>query len=901
MKPINLKIKGINSYVAEQEIDFNKLAENKIFGIFGETGSGKTTILDSIILSLYGVTDRDSLQNIINVNTKDAYVEFTFEMEENDGKVNRYFVRRDFKLRPSGLKADAILNDLKANKTIAEMPDNVNQALLNIIGIGKKEFTKCIALPQGEFDRFLSDTPAIRKKTLAKLFDLEQFGVILSEKLKSRKNNVALNKSTLEEKIAVYNGISQEAIDKIENVLKDGDKQEKSLNLQISRDKKLAEKIKDELAVKQDLLDLEVNLNIKQSELSDINFIEKQIEYTEKYGDYTILTGRFNACLDELESLNSSLADNKQLLLSTDEQLKKLQILKDDNKEKIDEVFSQLNECKVIAEKKNLHEQKVAELKKKKEEISNKLTDTSSKIMSINNNIKSCKTRLLDLQNTYKKLENNVFDNLDTIDKLDSCATFKTKQDFALFLTITRSKINPESLSEVENFNIYDEVMTATHDMENYEIGVRKEIGEILKDLKTLDVNLDNIQETKDDLLAANEKLNKQCDATEDAIVVCKEELASYKSKIASLEELQDTQNTELNNVKAELLEENKQDIASPSADITYLTRTLEMYQKDGARLEESISNLAGKKQKALIDIEVSTTNIENHKDKLNQLNLALKPYSKTTFKEKADKSLLLNPNDLDSLKEKVDNFHKELNILEANTKALREKTRDYIYTKDDYNDLLKTLSDNEEKLTELKVFINVNKITLDIQKQNLESVLLLQKDLDEVNSEYNAIEQLEGLLAGGALIDFVSEEYMGLITDFANNYVYKISKGKYLLNYDGDFNVIDNFNGGIKRSVKTLSGGERFIVSLSLALGISQSIAVNNNKNFNFFFIDEGFGNLSENYIEKVLQSFDALIKLNFTVGFITHVEKMEYYLNNRIIVTKDNTDDGSKIEQFS
>ena len=119
------------------------------------------------------------------------------------------------------------------------------------------------------------------------------------------------------------------------------------------------------------------------------------------------------------------------------------------------------------------------------------------------------------------------------------------------------------------------------------------------------------------------------------------------------------------------------------------------------------------------------------------------------------------------------------------------------------------------------------------------------------------------------------------------------------MLNYDGDFNVIDNFNGGIKRSVKTLSGGERFIVSLSLALGISQSIAVNNNKNFNFFFIDEGFGNLSENYIEKVLQSFDALIKLNFTVGFITHVEKMEYYLNNRIVVTKT-PDDGSKIEQY-
>ena len=281
-------------------------------------------------------------------------------------------------------------------------------------------------------------------------------------------------------------------------------------------------------------------------------------------------------------------------------------------------------------------------------------------------------------------------------------------------------------------------------------------------------------------------------------------------------------------------------------------------------------------------------------------MSVALKPYSKAMFKEKVDNSLLLNYDELPSLKEKVAVYHKELNILEANTLKLREKTKDYIYTKDDYNNLVESILANEEKLTDLKVFINVNKITIDIQRQNLATVLELQADLDKVNADYAAIEELETLLSGGALIDFVAEEYMGLITDFANHYVYSISKGKYLLNYDGDFNVIDNFNGGIKRSVKTLSGGERFIVSLSLALGISQSIAVNNNKNFNFFFIDEGFGNLSENYIEKVLQSFDALIQLNFTVGFITHVEKMQYYLNNRIIVKKINTDEGSKIEQF-
>ena len=277
MKPINLKIKGINSYVSEQSVDFAKLAESNIFGIFGETGSGKTTILDSIILALYGVSDRDVLQNIINVNTKEAYVEYTFDMENTDGSSTRYFIRRDFKLKPSGLKTEAYINDVKKKKTIAEMPDNVNAKVLEIIGIGKKEFTKCVALPQGEFDRFLSDTPALRKKTLAKLFDLEQFGIILNEKLKKRKNSVSLSKYTMEEKIAVYQGINQETIERTEEILKSSDKQLTALQRQIARDKKLAEAIKEELVAKDELLDNEVNLSIKQSELSEINFVEKQI------------------------------------------------------------------------------------------------------------------------------------------------------------------------------------------------------------------------------------------------------------------------------------------------------------------------------------------------------------------------------------------------------------------------------------------------------------------------------------------------------------------------------------------------------------------------------------------------------------------------------------------------
>lgn len=901
MKPINLKIKGINSYVSEQTVDFARLAESNIFGIFGETGSGKTTILDSIILALYGVSDRDSLQNIINVNTKDAYVEYEFSMENSDGSVTRYLVRRDFRLRPSGLKAEAVLNNLDTNLTIAEMPDNVNNKILEIIGIGKKEFTKCVALPQGEFDRFLSDTPAVRKKTLAKLFDLEQFGITLNEKLKKKKQVVSLKKSTLEEKIAVYQGINQETIDKTEAVLKESDREVESIQRQIVKSKKLAENIKAELAVKEELLDSEVNLSIKQSELPEINFIEKQLEYTEKFGEFSILTSKYESSLEELSKTNELIESSQQLLKDYAEECDKINILLEDNQHKIDELESQVNKINVEEEKRKLHEEKLESLKDERMKINNKILEVSRRLAELTQENNTLKSNIIILEDNRKKLENAIFDNMDVIDKLSNCQTFKTRQDFALFLTITKNKINPESLSEVENFNIYDEVTEVVHDIENYELGVRKEIGEIMRDLNTMEIDYENIDQMKDDILNKNKVLNKKCDEVEDKLAETKESLASNKSLMASLQSQMADYSDDLERIKVqvkectEYLKETK-----PTNDLAFLTRTLTRHKEEDEKLNATLDRLYAQRQKAIIDIEVATNNIDNLKERIANLSTSLKPYNTATFKNKADSSLLVSNEEISELREKVKNYHKELSILESNTQALREKTKDYTYTKDDYNSLMESILDNEEKLTELKVFINVNQITMDIQKKNLATVLEIQSQLDVVNKDYYAIEKLESLLAGGALIDFVAEEYMGLITDFANSYVYKISKGKYLLNYDGDFNVIDNFNGGIKRSVKTLSGGERFIVSLSLALGISQSIAVNNNKNFNFFFIDEGFGNLSDNYIEKVLQSFDALIQLNFTVGFITHVEKMQYYLNSRIVVTKDNTDDGSQIEEF-
>lgn len=237
-----------------------------------------------------------------------------------------------------------------------------------------------------------------------------------------------------------------------------------------------------------------------------------------------------------------------------------------------------------------------------------------------------------------------------------------------------------------------------------------------------------------------------------------------------------------------------------------------------------------------------------------------------------------------------VENLSNELNNQPINTKMVESK---------------------RENLTKLQNLVNETKVKLGIDetnyKNNVERLIKqnkLETDLHGVHEDLKLTQKLASYISKNALVDFVSEEYLYLISEYANKFVYSISRGKYMLKYSaknsGEFVAIDNFNGGIERGIKTLSGGERFIFSLGLALGVSQSIAVNNNKTFNFFFIDEGFGNLSEDYIDDVLSCFDSLIKLDFTVGFITHVDKMQEYITNKIIVTKENNEEGSIITEY-
>lgn len=187
MKPIKLIFSGLHSYRNKQQIDFEALGADGLFGIFGSTGSGKSSILDAITLALYGGVDRASnnTRGIINQLEKTLEVSFEFELG-----LEQYLVERRYDRNPkdpdAAMAKQARLRRLNADgeEVLASKPQEVTAKVEEALGIGRDEFSRAVVLPQGKFDQFLRLTGGDRAAMLEHLFNLEQYGEGLVAKVK---------------------------------------------------------------------------------------------------------------------------------------------------------------------------------------------------------------------------------------------------------------------------------------------------------------------------------------------------------------------------------------------------------------------------------------------------------------------------------------------------------------------------------------------------------------------------------------------------------------------------------------------------------------------------------------------------------------------------------------------
>ena len=219
MRPLKLTLRGINSYRKEQTIDFETLTSAGLFGIFGPTGSGKSSILDAITLALYARLPR-STKNFITINEETAAVSFLFSITTTETHI--YRVERAFRYHKGNAgstvrNTGASLADMTEDqpRILADRPTEVTQECIRLLGLNSDDFMRTVVLPQGQFSEFLKLKNAERRSMLQRIFHLEQYGMDLTQKISSARQKQELLLSNLDGQVQMFENISRETLQEL--------------------------------------------------------------------------------------------------------------------------------------------------------------------------------------------------------------------------------------------------------------------------------------------------------------------------------------------------------------------------------------------------------------------------------------------------------------------------------------------------------------------------------------------------------------------------------------------------------------------------------------------------------------------------------------------------------------
>jgi DNA repair protein SbcC/Rad50 len=215
---------------------------------------------------------------------------------------------------------------------------------------------------------------------------------------------------------------------------------------------------------------------------------------------------------------------------------------------------------------------------------------------------------------------------------------------------------------------------------------------------------------------------------------------------------------------------------------------------------------------------------------------------------------------------------------------------------------LLKRRADESRQAqTEAAVAIGQLEVQVERMEADVKRVAAMRKELAALKKEHDVAADLSQMLRADRFQAYVQQEALAVLAADGSKRLEQLSGGRYRLQVDEkgqEFEVVDQWNADQSRSVRTLSGGETFLASLALSLALAESLpglAASRRVVLDSVFLDEGFGSLDAEALDRAADALDALRGENRMVCIVTHLQELAARLPARVVVTK--TESGSSV----
>ena len=908
MRPLKLTISAFGPYAGKVELDMEKLGESGLYLITGDTGAGKTMIFDAITFALYGNpsgTSRDDSMlrsKYADVSTP-TEVSMTFS---HGGKT--YAIKRSPEYERPAKRGTGTVKQLANAELIC--PDGttyskvreVDKKIQEILGIDWNQFSQIVMLAQGDFMRLLFADTKQRQEIFRELFRTKYYQT-LQNRIKSDTKNVY--------------GACMDAKKSIHQYIADIRCEESSIYApqveQAKADKMSIEKV-------MELLGLLTEADEKNEKASQrrMNALDRLLTYiNEKIGK----TRNAEQLKERMEDLSQKLETFKK----EEEQAKEELDGKEPEKEKIKELKEKAAELDRELPKYSMYDALCREADDAKKELSS-LSD------QINENEKTIEG----LKKSVEGIEQEIaglgeLANLVMLEKLASEESGKQTELQALIANLDAygklKKKHSDALASYKKLrDAYDDSSNRYHQMNRlYMDGQAGILAESLEEGipcpvcgSTAHPSPAKLQEnipTEKELKEAKTTMDQAMIKANDASAVVND----YQGQLSAKTEAVTTQITKLigdigfEEAKAkasELITASKDKEKRLRAEIKDQKKKAEKKEKLDVQLPETKEKLnAAEKERnnLLVKIASANTKKEEMEKQVAQAKKGLS-YESRQDAEKNLKSLektsAAKEKELSDLQEKLSRLTDNRKSTEKEITVLSDQLKDM-----EKLDLSNLEADRDKRMAERRELLEKQKT----YNASLTANRSIEKNIKVAYKEYNTLElkyrwlsalsnTANGMISGKdkvMLETYIQTTYFERIIRRANLRFMIMSGGQYEFKRTADagnlksqsgleLSVIDHYNGTV-RSVKTLSGGESFLASLSLALGLSDEIqSTAGGVQIDTMFVDEGFGSLDPDSLQQAYDALASLTNGHRLVGIISHVDSLKEKIDKQIIVKK-------------